>query len=447
MYRTNAQSRAIEEAFLRYGIRYQLIGGTRFYQRREVKDALAYLRILRSDTDSVAFERILNVPARGIGEKTLEALRGAVVAGVGRDGAADGAGDEAVLPGTVTDAAEPAPTERGTYWAAIEAAAAGRVVGIATRTRGSIADFAAFVRSMRERIGVLPLPELLDARPRAVGLPGDARRRLGGRRGPLEQPARAALGDHPLRRPRAGGRPRPAARGDGPRRRPGLVRRRGRRGHPHHPSRSQGSRVPGRLHLGTRGGGLPAQSGARRRTRARGGAPAGLRRDHPGEAPALPVPRLAPGDLGLGRGIGPVALPARDPPGADGRPDAGRRRRRARRWAARPRPRLRREAGEPVRVADPGRRRGVPAGQRPTRRADPGRRRLGHRLPTHPRPRLEARRLRRRGALGVARAGRRGSPPGTTPATASRPTTCRSAGSRSDRVPSASPPPLRRPVA
>jgi DNA helicase II / ATP-dependent DNA helicase PcrA len=50
MYRMNAQSRAIEEAFLRYGIRYQLVGGTRFYQRREVKDALAYLRVLRSAT-------------------------------------------------------------------------------------------------------------------------------------------------------------------------------------------------------------------------------------------------------------------------------------------------------------------------------------------------------------------------------------------------------------
>ena len=65
MYRMNAQSRAIEEAFLRYGIRYQLVGGTRFYQRREVKDALAYLRVLRSDTDAVSFERIINVPARG----------------------------------------------------------------------------------------------------------------------------------------------------------------------------------------------------------------------------------------------------------------------------------------------------------------------------------------------------------------------------------------------
>ena len=77
MYRMNAQSRAIEESFLRYGIRYQLVGGTRFYARREVKDALAYLRVLRSDTDSVSFERIINVPARAIGDKTTRgAARG-----------------------------------------------------------------------------------------------------------------------------------------------------------------------------------------------------------------------------------------------------------------------------------------------------------------------------------------------------------------------------------
>jgi DNA helicase-2/ATP-dependent DNA helicase PcrA len=169
MYRTNAQSRAIEEALLRSGIRYQLIGGTRFYQRREVKDALAYLRILRSDTDSVAFERILNVPARAIGEKTLEALRGAVAAGVGAAGVG---ANEPVQPAEPAEpsagrsgptAGEPGPPGRGAYWAAIEAAAEGRIEGIAARTRGSIADFAAFVRAMRSRIGVLPLPELLDA--------------------------------------------------------------------------------------------------------------------------------------------------------------------------------------------------------------------------------------------------------------------------------------------
>ena len=79
----NAQSRAIEESFLRYGIRYQLVGGTRFYSRREVKDALAYLRVLRSDTDSVSFERIINVPARAIGDKTIEVLRGGVAFAAG----------------------------------------------------------------------------------------------------------------------------------------------------------------------------------------------------------------------------------------------------------------------------------------------------------------------------------------------------------------------------
>ena len=132
MYRMNAQSRAIEEAFLRYGIRYQLVGGTRFYQRREVKDALAYLRVLRSDTDLVSFERVINVPARGIGDKSVEAMRRWAVAH----------GDD--------------------QWAAVQAAAAGEVEGIGPRIRGSIGEFVALVRRLRKRIGVLPLPELLD---------------------------------------------------------------------------------------------------------------------------------------------------------------------------------------------------------------------------------------------------------------------------------------------
>src|SRR5207247_7336029 len=74
-YRINAQSRVLEESFVRFGIPYQLVGGTRFYERREVKDALAYVRLGRNTADRVAFERVVNVPARGIGEKSLEALR------------------------------------------------------------------------------------------------------------------------------------------------------------------------------------------------------------------------------------------------------------------------------------------------------------------------------------------------------------------------------------
>jgi DNA helicase-2/ATP-dependent DNA helicase PcrA len=131
MYRTNAQSRAIEEAFLRYGLRYQLVGGTRFYQRREVKDTLAYLRILRGDHDVAAFERILNVPPRGIGERTIASLR--------------------IL----------AAERGGNVWEAIEAAAAGQGE-IVPRTRNALTGFAELVRRLRTRVGLIALPELLD---------------------------------------------------------------------------------------------------------------------------------------------------------------------------------------------------------------------------------------------------------------------------------------------
>ena len=74
MYRTNAQSRPFEEAFVRAGIAYQLVGATEFYRRREIKDMLAYLRCVANPRDTVSFERIANVPARGIGAKTLDEL-------------------------------------------------------------------------------------------------------------------------------------------------------------------------------------------------------------------------------------------------------------------------------------------------------------------------------------------------------------------------------------
>ncbi len=74
MYRTNGQSRALEEAFVREQIRYRLVGGARFYDRREVKDILAYLRLFHNTFDRPSFERVVNVPPRGIGAKTLEEL-------------------------------------------------------------------------------------------------------------------------------------------------------------------------------------------------------------------------------------------------------------------------------------------------------------------------------------------------------------------------------------
>jgi DNA helicase-2/ATP-dependent DNA helicase PcrA len=74
LYRTNAQSRAVETAFRHAAIPYELVGGTAFYQRREVKDLLAYLRLLVNDQDDLAFSRVVNVPRRGIGASTLERL-------------------------------------------------------------------------------------------------------------------------------------------------------------------------------------------------------------------------------------------------------------------------------------------------------------------------------------------------------------------------------------
>jgi DNA helicase-2/ATP-dependent DNA helicase PcrA len=75
MYRMNAQSRALEEALVRRRLPYQLVGGTRFYERREIKDILAYLRLINNPADNVSLERIVNVPNRGLGEKTLDDLR------------------------------------------------------------------------------------------------------------------------------------------------------------------------------------------------------------------------------------------------------------------------------------------------------------------------------------------------------------------------------------
>jgi len=75
MYRVNAQSRALEESFIRYGVPYRLIGGTRFYQRQEIRDALAYLRVIRNPNDNLSLMRIINVPGRGIGQVTVAHLQ------------------------------------------------------------------------------------------------------------------------------------------------------------------------------------------------------------------------------------------------------------------------------------------------------------------------------------------------------------------------------------
>jgi DNA helicase-2/ATP-dependent DNA helicase PcrA len=119
-YRTNNQSRVFEEVFIRLGLPYRIVGGVRFYERREVRDALAYLRVLDNPADAVSLRRILNVPKRGIGDKA-----------------------ESVV-------ANFADQERISYGEALRRAADGDVAELATRARRAIAGFVALLDELRE---------------------------------------------------------------------------------------------------------------------------------------------------------------------------------------------------------------------------------------------------------------------------------------------------------
>src|SRR4051812_31864347 len=74
LYRTNAQSRTIEDALMREGVAYKVVGGVRFYERKEIKDALAYMRLVINPHDDVSLRRVINVPARGIGKGVMDAV-------------------------------------------------------------------------------------------------------------------------------------------------------------------------------------------------------------------------------------------------------------------------------------------------------------------------------------------------------------------------------------
>lgn len=118
-YRTNNSSRVLEDLFMRFGIPYKVVGGLRFYERKEVRDAVAYLRVLLNEDDSVSMRRILNTPRRGIGDKA----ESAVVAH--------------------------AESRRIGFGTALRDAAAGRVAGLGTRAVKSIAAFVEMLDSLR----------------------------------------------------------------------------------------------------------------------------------------------------------------------------------------------------------------------------------------------------------------------------------------------------------
>ncbi|RKR90190.1 ATP-dependent DNA helicase PcrA [Micromonospora pisi] len=130
-YRTNAQSRVFEEVFIRVGLPYKVVGGVRFYERKEVRDALAYLRAVVNDDDTVSLRRVLNTPRRGIGDRAeacVEAL---------------------------------AARDRISFGAALRRA--GNAPGISTRAANSIADFVALLDGARELAQTAPPEEVLES--------------------------------------------------------------------------------------------------------------------------------------------------------------------------------------------------------------------------------------------------------------------------------------------
>ncbi|TDD50363.1 UvrD-helicase domain-containing protein [Saccharopolyspora elongata] len=131
-YRTNNQSRVFEEVFIRLGLPYRVVGGVRFYERREVRDALAYLRVLDNPDDTVSLRRILNVPKRGIGDRA-----------------------EAVV-------AVHAEQERISFAAALRKAAAGQVPLLNTRARNAIAGFVALLDELQAVAAESDVAEILE---------------------------------------------------------------------------------------------------------------------------------------------------------------------------------------------------------------------------------------------------------------------------------------------
>lgn len=130
LYRTNAQSRVLEETFLTWQVPHRIIGGVRFYERKEVKDVMGYLRVIANPSDSVSLKRILNVPARGIGATTLTALE-----------------EETHLSGR-------------SLWSVLQGV--GNLSTVQARTRNKLADFVRMIQGLQSERDTLSVHDLTE---------------------------------------------------------------------------------------------------------------------------------------------------------------------------------------------------------------------------------------------------------------------------------------------
>ncbi|MGH8989736.1 MAG: ATP-dependent helicase, partial [Acidimicrobiales bacterium] len=142
-YRTNAQSRAVEEELVRQGIPYKVVGGTRFYDRREVRDVLAYLRVIANPDDEISFRRIVNVPKRGIGQTSVTRLGASAAAGGVPIGRALAQAEAAGLTGKALKGAQELSALLGELRAAAAEVPPGELVELIAKRSGYLDELAA----------------------------------------------------------------------------------------------------------------------------------------------------------------------------------------------------------------------------------------------------------------------------------------------------------------
>ena len=277
LYRTNAQSRVIEEAFMRLGVPYKVVGGTRFYDRREVKDAMAYLRAVVNPVDEVSVKRVLNVPKRGVGDASVARLD-AFAARRGRSRSSTPCAAPTRPASPVRPCAASPPSSTCSTGSASWPAPTASVPAICCRRRstesGYLGELEAEdtveahgrIENLGELVGSAREFTVLDEFLEQVSLVADTDD-LDGDDQVVLMTLHSAKGlEFPV----------------------GVPRRR-------------------------RGGDLPAHPGAHRARRDGGGAAAGLRRHHPGDAAPVHLARLEP-DAVRQHAVQPaVAVPRRDP--------------------------------------------------------------------------------------------------------------------------------------
>ncbi len=280
VYRTNAQSRVLEDVLVRQGIDYQVIGGPRFYERAEIKDAIAYLQVLDNPTDAVSLTRIANRPRRGVGDTSLGRLQTL----------ADGAGIS--------------------LWEAIGRA---EEAGLATASLRAVQSLRSLLQSLQAAAQELGVSELLERvlersgyldaleAERTIEARGQNREPRGARRRRARVRGRRGAGPVSV----------PVPSGDLTALRPGRARRgEHRAGDADDPPQREGPRVPRRLHARDGGRDLPAHALVGGEL-GRGGAAPLLRRHDAREGAADDDPRDAPLALRAHRHEPAVAVPRR----------------------------------------------------------------------------------------------------------------------------------------